>query len=234
MTVSFKHQHPLFGTKRLPKAEYGREDSVYYWWWCYLKRNTDYLRCCANNGKGKLSKLYKDFGDVRDDDFKKWWNERGVDLFAEQKATLIEEVNEVSKDGRWFIAVSLDYDKKQLKAQFNRMLKKVHTTKRGRKKTAIVNSTAKYKTNKQFTIQSLKNALKCFDEYTLNEKRSKSEKLYGWQIAKKLGLCDFEDYDKEKYSNVDRRNTASATYQRYLKQAIQRIKATADGVFPSA
>lgn len=229
MTVSFKYKHPLFGRKQLPKGDYGKEESVYYWWWAYLRRNTDYLRCCSKNGKGKLSALYKDFGDVRDDDFKQWWNDKGVELFAEQQADLIEEVSEVADDGRWFIAVSLNYDKKQLKKQFNRMLKKVHTTKRGRKKVSQTNSTAKYTINTQFTTMALKNALLCYDEWLANE--SRKVKLRIWQMAEKLNLCEF---DRESdYSNVEKRAILSATFQRYKKKAEQRIEETANGVFPS-
>jgi len=48
------------------------EDTVHYWWWQFLRRNTDYIRCCENGGKGRLSKLFADFGDVRADDYHSW------------------------------------------------------------------------------------------------------------------------------------------------------------------
>jgi hypothetical protein len=77
---------PRFGrvNSRLPVGH--QQGSPYYWWWQYLRRNADYIACCERGGKGRLSKLYKDFGDVREDNFHKWWTEgdRGVELFAEQ------------------------------------------------------------------------------------------------------------------------------------------------------
>lgn len=51
------------------------EDSVYYWWWAYLKRHEGYIRTCGANGEGECSALYEHFGDVRGDDFAAWWKE---------------------------------------------------------------------------------------------------------------------------------------------------------------
>jgi len=48
------------------------EDTVHYWWWQFLRRNTEYVRCCENGGTGRLSKLFADFGDVRADDYQGW------------------------------------------------------------------------------------------------------------------------------------------------------------------
>ena len=85
MPRRFLAPYPIFGTKnkRLPTGYQKR--SPYYWWWQFLRRNQEYLECCERGGKGKHAQLYKDFGDVRDDDFHKWWtkDERGPNLFAE-------------------------------------------------------------------------------------------------------------------------------------------------------
>jgi hypothetical protein len=73
-------------------------NSVYYYWWAFLRLNGDYMECCANGGRGPMSRIYKDFGDIRDgqrrstdpkapsgqvDEFREWWIERGAMLFAE-------------------------------------------------------------------------------------------------------------------------------------------------------
>ena len=47
-----------------------------------------YLECCEHEGVGRLAKLYEDFGDVRNDDFRAWWGgslKRGAKLFAEER-----------------------------------------------------------------------------------------------------------------------------------------------------
>lgn len=55
---------------------------MYYYWYLYLKQNTDYQETCANGGKGPCAKLYDDFGDIYNVDFKAWWIDRRH-LFAE-------------------------------------------------------------------------------------------------------------------------------------------------------
>lgn len=58
---------------------------MYYYWYLYLKQNTDYQETCINGGKGPCSKLYDDFGDIYNVDFKAWWMDRRH-LFAEPPA----------------------------------------------------------------------------------------------------------------------------------------------------
>ena len=67
-----------------------QQRSPYFWYWQYLRRNADYIACCKKGGKGKLAALYADFGDIREDNFHKWWteNQRGATLFAEQPLTV--------------------------------------------------------------------------------------------------------------------------------------------------
>ena len=76
-----------------PPAKFPRQAdqqrSPFYWWWRYLRKNSAYLKCCDAGGRGSLSRLYADFGDVRDDDFWQWWSTkmsngqtRGEYLFA--------------------------------------------------------------------------------------------------------------------------------------------------------
>ena len=84
--------------KGMRRFRYRRDDlllndalrSPYYWWWAYLRRSEAYLKCCEQGGKGKLAKIYADFGDVREDNFKKWWTskDQGAKLFGEQPRPL--------------------------------------------------------------------------------------------------------------------------------------------------
>jgi hypothetical protein len=73
--------------------------SVYYYWWEFLRLNEDYRACCERAGLYNdddpkhlhLRELYRDFGDVRDrepdqsaeENFKLWWIERGWVMFVE-------------------------------------------------------------------------------------------------------------------------------------------------------
>jgi hypothetical protein len=71
----FPYQHPTFGTVKNPKTPSHWQRSVYYWWYEYLKRNTEYQKTCLQKGKGKCSEIYKHFGDVNVLNFKEWWTE---------------------------------------------------------------------------------------------------------------------------------------------------------------
>ncbi len=51
------------------------QQTVHYWWWRFLRRNDGYLQCCETNGKGRLRKLFQEFGDVRGDSFRDWFYE---------------------------------------------------------------------------------------------------------------------------------------------------------------
>jgi len=54
------------------------------------------------------------------------------------------------------LSVSLKMDKKSITKIFNRILKKRHTTKRGRPVQKFGKSTAKYPINQNFTIDNLR------------------------------------------------------------------------------
>lgn len=138
--VKFFEPYPTFGTKnnRLPPSK--QEESPYYWWWAYLRRNKEYLACCEKGGRGKLAKLYADFGDVRGEEFRLWWRMKALELFAEQTSAYKfkelaskEELPEKwNKDEFMYLQVPLTYDKKSLKKYFNELL-----TERGRKRSPI-------------------------------------------------------------------------------------------------
>ena len=89
---TFKGKHPIFTDRGLQTTKSGTwwESNFYYLWFEYMKRSPYYKKVCDKNGKGN-QKLYRDWGDIRDKDFKTWWNEkvdngrqtRGNFLFAE-------------------------------------------------------------------------------------------------------------------------------------------------------
>jgi len=100
----FPYQHPTFGTAKNPKTSSHWKVSVYYWWYEYLKRNDDYRKTCAGNGKGKCAKVFEHFGDVTKQEFKEWWSDgdRGARLFAEPPTPTIRVVSpEDVEEGRF-------------------------------------------------------------------------------------------------------------------------------------
>jgi hypothetical protein len=119
-----------------------QQRSPYYWWWQYLRRNADYLKCCQQGGKGKLAKLYSDFGDVRLDDFHQWWTqgERGARLFGEQplKIKFGELTSPADFSSEWraeqvlVVALPLTKSKRQLMSDIKRLLDQRHPGRQGR------------------------------------------------------------------------------------------------------
>ncbi len=242
MLRRFLAQHPTFGTKNKPRSLSYQQQSPYYWWWAYLRRNAGYLKCCENGGKGKLAKLYKDFGDLREDNFKKWWTEgqRGANLFAEPTGLMaLTELDDKSQwDDAWtretvlVIAAPLSSSKRYLQSRFARLLKERHTAKPGRTAKKLQNSNARYPLERNYTIENLRKTLQVYDEYM----RSKSEtkKVPLWKIGENLRLVP-SAMTSSKFTideNFLRRNVMGATVKRYLKNAERMIDGAAQGKFP--
>ena len=102
LIIKFPHKHPLFKKKETNKGVYF-ENSIYFFWFEFLKRNKKFIEICKS--KGKISKkIYEDFGDIRNKNFKEWWNEkygntiRGIYLFAYQNPfSDVEEIDYLNK-----------------------------------------------------------------------------------------------------------------------------------------
>ena len=101
-TRRFKGKHPLFTQRGVETSTNGTwwESNFYYLWFEYMKRNPYYDKVMKNEGKGN-QKLYRNFGDIRNKDFKTWWNEkvdngrqrRGEFLFAEPSLEFADFIN---------------------------------------------------------------------------------------------------------------------------------------------
>jgi hypothetical protein len=242
MLRRFLAQYPTFGTKNKPRSLSYQQQSPYYWWWAYLRRNADYLASCESGGKGKLAKLYKDFGDVRNDDFKRWWTEgqRGGNLFAENKGALKLAVLEDKSqwDDTWtqdqvlIIAVPLASSKRYLQSRFARILKERHTAKRGRTKKLLEMSNSQYPLERNYTIENLRKTLQVYDEYVRT--RGEAKKVPLWKVGENLRLVPTA-MTSPKYmpeENFLRRNVMGATVKRYLNNAEKIIAGTSQGRFP--
>ena len=241
--VKFFEPTPTFGTKNKRLAPSKQEESPYYWWWAYLKRNKDYLATCEKGGKGKYSKLYADFGDVRDDEFRLWWRAKGVELFAEQMSVYkFKEIdgkdevpNQWSKDDFIFLQVPLNYDKKSLKKYFNQPLTDRHQRGRGRPTQKTRSTSAKYPLNGTYTIANLRLCLQVYERYL--ETRSGPSKLKLWELGVEMRLLPKDSMPDPKDDYADRlvkRNRLAATVGRYINQAKSRIEKVALGKFPVA
>ncbi len=245
MKKHFFALHPLIGTKNKPAPINLQQRSPYYWWWAYLRRNADYLSCCERGGTGKLAKLYADFGDVRSDDFRKWWgapNNKG-DLFAEQALELSVQKIDADTDlnQRWgcdvlYVAVNMDLGRRLLQKKFADLLQKEHTGRRGRKSLATAQSTARYPLHRNFTTHNLKEMLVVYDAVVANEALPKEQRKTLWAIGESINLVPTampHGWDNP-YDTRKKHATMTMAVSRHVKQARAIIANTAKGQFPNS
>jgi hypothetical protein len=244
--VFFSAPHPLFGRSKNKLSVSYQQRSPFYWWWAYLRRNADYLACCDAGGAGKLAALYADFGDVREDDFHKWWTEdrRAVRLFAEPPLTVRfgELTAKTEWDDNWtsddvmVVVVPLNVAKRSLKGEFNKLLNARHKGKQGRPAIANMESRALYKLTRNYTIANLQTTLAVYDLWLARKSQTGNENMTLWQIGVKLNLNREAAFLAQSDSYSDRlvgRNLLGATVGRYVTQAKRIIESTALGVFPA-
>lgn len=234
---NFPYQHPTWGRVTKVKHPDSWKKTVYYWWWSYLKRNQEYLKCCEFGGKGKLNRLYQDFGDVRSDDFQKWWSEddRGAYLFSNpvaQSTVRLLEVGEVVTGGNQLVvSFPLSLPKRHLKKRLNDLLIKYHKGKRGIQQAK--SSKAKYQFKGQPNYEGLERALKVYDH--LEELKIQGIKKPQWKVAMDLNIVE----DKYRIHRTDTPKTAedkrrvlTAIVGRLKKKASESVKRTTSGLFP--
>ena len=244
-TRNFPYHHPTFGTKSKRKSIKDWRESPYYWWWMFMKRNQDYLKCCENNGEGDLANLYKDFGDIRGDDFMLWWKtgDRGANLFAnpvaEDNIRLLEE-GELAVDDidTLTIHVPLNLSMAFLTKRFKEVVSKRHNNKsldRGQPGYQYAKkSRAVHKINGQPKCPSLEKLLTVYD--ALKAVEGIKPKVPYWKIGNDLIdkevlseklRCTSKDEDEIK------RRILVSTLSRYKRQAEETIQNTAKGIFPT-
>jgi hypothetical protein len=162
LIIKFPHKHPLFKKKETNKGVY-YENSIYYFWFEFLKRNKKFIEICKS--KGSLNKyFYEDFRDIRQKSFKQWWNEkykgtiRGIYLFAYQnpftdieEIVSINEINSINLNEFTILAIPKNIEK-------NYALKKVRGLINKDNKRFINKARYEFK-SKTFKVKSLRNYL---------------------------------------------------------------------------
>ena len=226
---NFPFQHPTFGRKSKPKADFHWKDTVYYLWWAYLKRNEAYLETCEANGKKGLVKLYKDFGDVRGASFKEWWgvDGRGASLFANPRVQTTVDIVDAkeAKDleelgGGFLVYVPDNLPKQHITKRFRFLLTQRAGVKRGEQYARV--SKAKYQYKGSTNLNGLKVALEIYDLKKANPKM----KMY------EIGLKGLKNLSGDRNLDYDKKRSIEALVARYLRQAKKAIENVGKGVFP--
>lgn len=211
------------------------ECSVYYFWWAYLRENADYITCCESGGTGALAELCQDFGDVRGDDFMRWWTAGARELFCEPSRGEIEFFDEppVTHDSRNRILLSvpitgdLEMTIKELRAK----LKPIYARERqrmrdaarasgelaGAKKSA---SLARYPVHAKPVLTSLYSCLRVM------QIKQADQDMDPHEIAEEAGFLNMISGREDDPSLVKRR------VRQYEHKAANLIANVAEGRFP--
>ena len=243
MKVHFLAPYPLFGRKSAPRPARDQEQSPYYWWWAYLRRSDAYLKCCEKGGKGPLAKIYADFGDVREDNFKKWWtvNNHGAQLFGEQRQQV--KFGPMSDASEWHadwtpdvalvIAIPLSMSKRGIQSSIAKLLDERIKSRRGRKALKEAESTARYPLARNYSARNLGKALEVYDLW-LRGKTHPEQKLKLWEIGVAANLNTLKKATcEDPHERMGIRNRLNAAVNRYVKEAQKNIAGVEKGVFPA-
>ena len=235
----FIYDTPRFGTKNNRKSASGWTGSPYYWWWEYLRRNDEYRRCCESGGKGKLAKLFKDWGDIHNSDFHKWWsaNQQGAWLFSEktppkkiETITSVEQFNQYrDMESVLMLALPLGETKAQLRASLTEILNKCHTGKQGN---ALKISSAKYSFCAVPDTATLATTLSVYDEWQNIQSRGLPTTKAQLGIEMRL-VREYMPISTDKPAEITiKKNKMSATVSRYISNAQALIENASKGRFP--
>ena len=228
-----------FGRSKIEKASKPYEQSAYYLWWKFLQLSQKYKECCENEGKGELSEMYKDFGDIYATDFKTWWKtgNRGINLFGEElmdKIRVVKKAEDLNlKKGILTINIPIDLPKTFIINELNKILDKAGK-KSGKLQTPDINkvSTAKYQIVGKSTQQSLERS---FAIYT-NKQKNPSKSLWQCAVDAKCGFLKEPDSKMSKKLNDAEERRQKVNLQNigtvYFNRAEMIIREVEEGKFP--
>jgi hypothetical protein len=228
----FAYKHPIFGRSKQDKEQEYYKDSVYYFWYEFLKRSDEYKKCCKAKGKGKLGHIFKDFGDVFNNDFKAWWftDNKGATLFAEQVGYEFGEITKVEdlsvNEQVINIQLPISHSKRTLTRMFNAFLKIRHPGSRGKRNNLI--STAHYPVVGKVDKFSLEKALIAYDLH-------KTGKYKLWEIGLQRGITSKHKFKTEDWigQRTNEKMILSNTVNRLIRRAEKLIKSAESGKFPN-
>ena len=186
--------------------------------------------------------MYADFGDVRGEDFKAWWNfkvdgeARGAYLFAEpsveKSVKVLSEGERAPRESEALtVSLPLNFPKRFLERRFKALLKAAHKGVRGVQLART--SKAKYRFIGQPNTPAIRQGLLVYDG--LKEAEGVKPKKPHWKIAQELKIVPLQmRVDKSDSVKVaaDKKNVMTAIVGRYKKRVEISIQNVAKGLFP--
>jgi hypothetical protein len=226
----------------------GLLQSPFYWWWQYLRNNPEYLETCQHGGRGELADLYRDFGDVRDPDFRGWWGEDGANhgrLFEEQSHLQEARLLDASSDWRQFmgpypyivVAVDLRFGLDAAKADLAKAVnERFDKEDRGRPPIDQRYSSARRKLTKDVSRKVYEKGLQIYQALAPIKAAGRAITTEDCWVAGLAADLDPALRPREGEDPRDlqfKRETMSTTVRRYLKKAEAMVAVTSTGYFPA-
>lgn len=238
MRKHFIYKHPIKTQNKKLKGVFYKE-SVYYFWFEFLKRNEEYKAYCeTKEGTEEIAKLYTDFGDLNDYEFMEWFAEIGADLFCErQDLERVEEITSsemLNTESEYVLNLQIPLNKrtKWLQQQIEKKLKaarkKFDKRKKDERRKDANKSTAKYSLcTKRASVKELERYLVVYDYVQENPKAKSAEIAYvlNIRLTKKGGK-------KNRLENSTTWEAQRQMIYRMKKTAKQIVANTARGEFP--
>ena len=221
----------------LPANEEIREarKSPAYWWYRCLQANDEYEYCCRHDGKGSMSALYADFGNVFELSFAQWWMRHGRKLFTEIKPfkeTLVIDSNQQLENtrlsrGKLILEIPLTLRKQTVIRQIGRILKAAYE---GRVIDVMKASTARRKIIKnKMRMTTVEQLLKVKAVRDANPRMTLNEIGIAAGIVLDLNARIYD----EAMTDADERRRMTIAVGRLIRQAKNLVTNAGLGKFPS-
>ena len=136
------------------------QNSIYRWWWEYLRISKDYwLLCQTSSGVNvrtqdeQLRRVYRRFGDIYSSSFDNWWLDRGYRIFSEQekfpKVAVVpnrpsERQRQAPADDKIWVEIPLKLSKRTIQKQLGKLLDEYENSRLRRR---LELTTAEFKIN---------------------------------------------------------------------------------------
>ena len=228
-------------------------DSIYYWWYQYLRCSERYQRACQKEGKGigkKLKRVYDDFGDIfayadTPQGFWQWWihKEDGADatrgerLFGIRAKPITEEVDwlslddiesiksEIQRGSVKLLAVPTNIKKRTLSQKVQKLLTALEV------KSVAAEEARYHPYNLKVDALSLEKALTVWK--LKNHQRMKHKQIADeLQNNPRFPIRQLKGRGEGDYAHAYQYDSQNTLVGRFLKKAQKNIEAVERGEFP--
>lgn len=238
-------RYPLFGRGVYNDASPPASviNSPFYWWFRFLQLNDEYAKAVAGKTSRVPRKIAKDLGDVRNTDFKTWWNSH-VDLFAEPVgqqymyvATDAAGLAQFGDDQVVNVVVPLTWTNKGIKRRFAEIIDRL-VAKTPKGVSAHKVSDATYKLGRKWSTAGFQHA---YDVYVARQaalaEAAETGKKVAWAdvaIRARLPAAKRIQRGANALDTGEARRVLTILAVRHYKQAEAFIAASTSTAFPAA